>query len=60
MEFNEKHEVIINTLTRIEAKAFIKFLESEIIRHSDDIQLAQELINRVKWDILRHYDISKE
>ena len=53
MEFNEQHKVIIGTLTRIEAKAFIKFLESEIIRHEDDIKLAQELIQEVKWKILK-------
>lgn len=53
MEFNNEHKVIINTLSRIEAKAFIKFLESEIIRHEDDIQLAQELIDTVKWEVLR-------
>ena len=53
MEFNEKHKVIIDTLTRIEAKAFIKFLESEIIRHQDDIELARRLITQVEWEILR-------
>ena len=48
MEFNEQHKVIIETLSRIEAKAFIKFLESEILRHEDDIRQAQELIRLVK------------
>ena len=33
MEFNDKHKVIVGTLNRAEAKAFIKFLQSEIIRH---------------------------
>ena len=53
MEFNSEHKVILETLTRIEAKAFIKFLESEIIRHQDDVRLAEELITWVKWNILR-------
>ena len=53
MEFNNEHKVIINTLSRIEAKAFIKFLESEIIRHRDDILLARELIRKVEQEILR-------
>ena len=53
MEFNEQHKVIVNTLSRIEAKAFVKFLESEIVRHADDIRLAQELIRVVKKDVIR-------
>ena len=47
MEFNNAHKVIIDTLSRIEAKAFIKFLESEIIRHQDDIEQARKLIQCV-------------
>ena len=53
MEFDPRHKVIISTLSRIEAKAFIKFLESEIIRHEEDIEKARELITLVKWEILR-------
>ena len=53
MEFNNEHKVIISTLSRIEAKAFIKFLESEIVRHGDDIETAQRLIDYVKWTVLR-------
>ena len=56
MEFNEEHKVIINTLSRIEAKVFIKFLESEIIRHQDDIDQAKSLIGYVKNQILRNRD----
>ena len=47
MIFNEHHLVIIDSLNPDEARAFVKFLESEIIRHRDDIIHAQELINRV-------------
>ena len=47
MIFNEQHLVIINSLTPEEARAFVKFLDSEIIRHRDDIINAQELINQV-------------
>ena len=54
MEFNdESHKVIIRSLSRIEAKAFIKFLESEIIRHENDIRQAQRLIRFVKREIIR-------
>jgi hypothetical protein len=48
MRFNEEHLVIIESLTRDEAKAFVKFLESECVRHEDDVKLAKELINKVK------------
>ena len=47
MIFNADHLVIIDSLEPNEAKAFVKFLESEIIRHRDDIIQAQELINQV-------------
>ena len=53
MEFNSECKVIISTLSRIEAKAFIKFLESEILRHECDIEQAYELIRIVKRDIIR-------
>jgi len=48
MIFNESHKVIIETLNETEARAFIKFLESEIIRHGDDIKQAEILIGQVK------------
>ena len=48
MEFGEDCKVIIGTLDEVEAKAFIKFLESEIIRHQWDIDNAKELIREVK------------
>lgn len=48
MKFGAEHKVIIETLTPMEARAFIKFLESEVVRHRDDIKLAQELIEHVR------------
>ena len=48
MIFDNQHPVIIDSLSSNEARAFVKFLESEIIRHQDDIFQAQELINEVK------------
>ena len=53
MIFNDQHLVIIETLNYAEACAFIKFLESEIIRHQDDMQQARDLIEliRVKFTI---------
>ena len=52
MIFNDRHKVIISTLNKDEAMAFIKFLESEIIRHKDDINQAKGLIGLVKKEIL--------
>jgi len=52
MIFNEQHKVIVSSLTKDEARAFIKFLESEIIRHKDDINQAKSLIGLVKKEIL--------
>ncbi|MFA5036701.1 MAG: hypothetical protein WC479_05945 [Candidatus Izemoplasmatales bacterium] len=48
MIFNKEHKVIVGTLTTEEAKAFIKFLQSEIIRHEDDIRQAKNLIKLVE------------
>lgn len=47
MIFNKQHLVIIESLNLEEARAFVKFLESEIIRHREDIINAQDLINQV-------------
>uniref|UniRef100_A0A6M3JVD1 Uncharacterized protein n=1 Tax=viral metagenome TaxID=1070528 RepID=A0A6M3JVD1_9ZZZZ len=52
MIFNEQHKVIIKTLDTSEAKAFIKFLRSEIIRHEDDINQAKALIGYINKEIL--------
>ncbi len=52
MTFNSEHKVIINTLNPDEARAFIKFLESEIIRHKDDINQAKAQIGYIKKEIL--------
>lgn len=52
MIFNEDHKVIVSTLTKEEAKAFIKFLASEIIRHQDDINQAKALIGLVEKTII--------
>ncbi len=48
MRFNLEHKVIIDSLSRHEARAFVKFLKSEIIRHQDDISQAVELIRLVE------------
>ncbi len=47
MIFNNDHLVIISTLNEAEARAFVKFLNSEIIRHEDDIKMARALIGKV-------------
>lgn len=48
MEFNSEHKVIIDTMNRDEARAFVKFLYSEIKRHEMDIDNAKGLIIYVK------------
>jgi hypothetical protein len=53
MKFNQESKVIISTLNKDEARAFCKFLESEIIRHEDDIEQARNLISLVKTTYLR-------
>jgi len=56
VEFNAEHKVIIGTLNKDEARAFVKFLESEIIRHQDDINQAESLIGYVKKEVLDEYN----
>ena len=53
MKFDKTNKVIIDTLDRNEAKAFIKFLQSEIARHEDDIENVYDLIRKVakKFDV---------
>lgn len=48
MKFDKENKVIISTLSPLEASAFIKFLESEIIRHQRDIKEAKELIEKIR------------
>jgi hypothetical protein len=47
MKFDETNKVIIDSMNTIEAKAFVKFLNSEIERHKMDIDNARDLINEV-------------
>ena len=47
MQFNEQNKVIIDTMNRAEAKAFVLFLKSEIARHQTDISNAAALIIEV-------------
>jgi len=48
MEFDITHKVIIESMSTREAKAFVKFLQSEIRRHQQDIEEAGLLIQKVK------------
>jgi len=48
MEFDVEHKVKIETMTREEAKAFIIFLESERLRHLQDVKECVLLITLVK------------
>uniref|UniRef100_A0A6H2A3I4 Uncharacterized protein n=1 Tax=viral metagenome TaxID=1070528 RepID=A0A6H2A3I4_9ZZZZ len=47
MKFNEVNKVIIDTMNPEEAKAFVKFLKSEMARHQMDIENARDLIYEV-------------
>lgn len=48
MVFDEQNKVLIDTLNPTEAKAFIKFLKSEVYRHQRDIEDAKALIEKVR------------
>jgi len=48
MIFDNENKVIIETMNKVEARVFIKFLQSEIARHLMDIRQAHELIREVK------------
>lgn len=52
MRFSPEHKVKIDSMTPTEAKIFIVFLETEIIRHIDDINQAKALIGYVQKEIL--------
>uniref|UniRef100_A0A6M3LQ75 Uncharacterized protein n=1 Tax=viral metagenome TaxID=1070528 RepID=A0A6M3LQ75_9ZZZZ len=54
MKFNETNKVIIETMNTEEAKAFVKFLKSEIARHQMDIDNARDLI----YDVCFRYRIA--
>ena len=47
MKFDKTNKVIIETMNQEEAKAFVKFLKSEIARHQMDINNARDLIYEV-------------
>lgn len=47
MKFDETNKVIIATLNKPEARAFIKFLISEKKRHLMDIEEADKVIDKV-------------
>jgi len=44
MKFDETNKVIIDSMNQSEARAFVKFLMSEIARHQMDIDNARDLI----------------
>ena len=48
MKFDDQCKVIIDTMDESEAKAFIKFLASEIFRHMRDIDDARKLVKTVE------------
>ena len=48
MDFSEEAKVLISTMDRQQAEAFVIFLHTEIVRHARDIEEAKELIEEVK------------
>ncbi len=59
MRFNKDHKIIIASLDEAEARAFVKFLGSEIIRHYDDIVQAWALMEYVEKEKLGDANICK-
>ena len=47
MEFNSDNKVIINSMNKCEARAFCKFLTSEVYRHIEDITQSILLMEQV-------------
>jgi len=47
MEFDKDNLVLVETMNREEARAFVLFLASEILRHRDDITKARLLASGV-------------
>jgi len=47
MNFDKTNKVIVDSMDHTEARAFAKFLTSEIARHERDIKEAKELIRKV-------------
>ena len=47
MDFNTENKVIIETMNQEEARAYIRFLHSEILRHKRDCEEAYDLIIKV-------------
>ena len=47
MKFLENNKVIVDSMSRDEASAFVKFLKSEMLRHQFDIEQARALIFQV-------------
>lgn len=48
MEFDKQNKVIIASLNSVEARAFVKFLQSEIVRHLKDVADAEDLMVTVR------------
>lgn len=48
MIFDKENKVIISTMNKTESTAFVKFLQSEILRHQKDIKEAEYLIKMVE------------
>ena len=61
MKFDETNKFLIDTMDTSEAKAFVKFLQSEIARHQMDIDNANELILvvRTKFKLWPFNGVSK-
>lgn len=53
MIFDKTHKVIIETMSNAESIAFVKFLQSECLRHQRDIDEAEELIKVIR-DVFDH------
>ena len=56
IKFNDEHKTIIDKLDIPETKAFIAFLETEILRHQEDIVSTEQRIRMAEKHMVLEMD----
>ena len=51
MDFDKEHKVIIETMNKAEAKAFLGFLDEEKMRHVEALAQAMDRVEDIEYDI---------
>ncbi len=54
MKFDNENKVIVDSMNETEARAFVKFLTSEILRHKMDIDNARSL----RYDVCMKFKLA--